>query len=290
MTLTPAKLTANRRNARKSTGPATLRGRAISKLNALKHGWLAKTVVVRSPQFNESPSELKKLHHEFHLDLQPEGPLEAWLVDQIVQAHWRLRRVRSAEAGEIAVSINQQELDGQPMDLALQWQNWSAHGDPVDAMEKSVRGNAILIGWWKKILACVEQDGGVSEAILKIPCYGRPNRLSEKLKVWQQQRSQPPADADPAAYHSGTKEFLLRNIRIDMHFQEWLKERCAKRETSLAAARQSAALLPPPKTLKKILRYETALERQLYRAMNQLERLQRRRLGESIPAPLALNM
>jgi hypothetical protein len=50
------------------------------------------------------------------------------------------------------------------------------------------------------------------------------------------------------------------------------------------------ALLPSPEVLDKILRYEAALERQLYRAMNQLERLQRRRQGENIPAPLTMEI
>ncbi|QTN32265.1 hypothetical protein HZ994_07950 [Akkermansiaceae bacterium] len=40
--------------------------------------------------------------------------------------------------------------------------------------------------------------------------------------------------------------------------------------------------------LDKILRYETKLERQLYRAMAQLERVQRIRNGEAVPAPLAI--
>ena len=38
-TLTPALLAANRRNARKSTGPRTRRGKAWSRLNRLKEGW-----------------------------------------------------------------------------------------------------------------------------------------------------------------------------------------------------------------------------------------------------------
>jgi hypothetical protein len=32
------------------------------------------------------------------------------------------------------------------------------------------------------------------------------------------------------------------------------------------------------------------LDRQKYRAMNQLERVQRRRLGESVPAPLTVEV
>ena len=37
------------------------------------------------------------------------------------------------------------------------------------------------------------------------------------------------------------------------------------------------------------MRYETKLERQIYRAMAQLERLQRMRKGETLPAPMAVN-
>ena len=37
-------------------------------------------------------------------------------------------------------------------------------------------------------------------------------------------------------------------------------------------------------------RYETTIENKLYRALNQLERLQRIRLGDKIPAPAALDV
>jgi hypothetical protein len=46
-TMSPAQITANRLNARKSTGPKTPAGRAVSRLNALKHGILSKEVLVR---------------------------------------------------------------------------------------------------------------------------------------------------------------------------------------------------------------------------------------------------
>ena len=37
--ITPARLAANRRNAQKSTGPRTARGKAQSRLNGLRHGF-----------------------------------------------------------------------------------------------------------------------------------------------------------------------------------------------------------------------------------------------------------
>jgi len=39
----------------------------------------------------------------------------------------------------------------------------------------------------------------------------------------------------------------------------------------------------------KLLRYEAHLDRHLDRAMDQLERLQRRRKGEIVPPPLNIN-
>ena len=43
-TLTPALLASNRRNAKRSTGPRTARGKAWSRLNHLREGW-------RSPEY-----------------------------------------------------------------------------------------------------------------------------------------------------------------------------------------------------------------------------------------------
>ena len=39
-------------------------------------------------------------------------------------------------------------------------------------------------------------------------------------------------------------------------------------------------------SITRILRYQTAINRQLFQAMNQLERLQRLRKGDQAPAPL----
>jgi CRISPR/Cas system-associated endonuclease Cas1 len=81
-------------------------------------------------------------------------------------------------------------------------------------------------------------------------------------------------------------KYLDRKIR-DREFLKGLRE---EREDAEEQAQQAAAVLPSEATLDKILRYEAALERQLYRAMNQLERLQRRRQGENIPAPVTMDI
>ena len=68
------------------------------------------------------------------------------------------------------------------------------------------------------------------------------------------------------------------------------KSLAGKREAAEEEARQAVAVLPSPEVLDKIMRYETTLQRQLYRALAQLERLQRMREGEAVPAPMMMEL
>ena len=43
-------------------------------------------------------------------------------------------------------------------------------------------------------------------------------------------------------------------------------------------------------TIPNVLRYQTTINRQLFQAMNQLERLQRLRKGDNVPDPLNLQV
>jgi len=44
--------------------------------------------------------------------------------------------------------------------------------------------------------------------------------------------------------------------------------------------------IPSTNDLDHLLRYETSIERQFYKAIDQLERIQRRRAGEYVPPPV----
>jgi hypothetical protein len=86
---------ANRRNARESTGPKTPEGKANVSLNALKHGLLSQQTLLP----NEDEASLLQLSERLHSQLQPVGELESLLVERIVAATWRLRRVLAVETG-----------------------------------------------------------------------------------------------------------------------------------------------------------------------------------------------
>ena len=78
---------------------------------------------------------------------------------------------------------------------------------------------------------------------------------------------------EPSALRARQKEQALAYLNKQLAFISWEKSDCEEREEKEEEAHQAAAVLPSPEVLEKIMRYETRLERQMYRAMAQLERL-----------------
>jgi len=86
---TEAQILANRRNARKSTGPRTAEGRAIVSQNAVKHGLLARQAVIST----ENQAEFDLYHEQMLSELAPASAMESMLAERIVSLSWRLKRV-----------------------------------------------------------------------------------------------------------------------------------------------------------------------------------------------------
>jgi len=104
MTVSEKQLQANRENAQKG-GVKTPEGKAIVKYNALKHGLLAKEVVITTGDGGENPEEFNALLQALQTQLKPEGTLEEMLVEKIAVAYWRLRRACKYEAGLIRENL-----------------------------------------------------------------------------------------------------------------------------------------------------------------------------------------
>ena len=289
----PKQIAANRRNAAKSTGPCTSRGRAISRMNAVKHGILSREVLVQSRVHHESAEEFESLHRRFFDDLRPEGALEEMLVDQIVTAHWRLRRALAAESGEISLGIDGGERRRRHSPSpTLQWMQWLAFGDPFQAMSESSIGSSLIVCWLRDLRDAVKREGVITETALHSLAArvgGKPTTLVAELDAFRLSLDsgrtiQGPAPGDTPK--AETLAFLDRRIAEFQH-RKWA---CVEEEESEEEARRSAALLPSAPALDKILRYEIKLERQIHRNLTQLERLQRMRSGESLPAPLTVDL
>ncbi|MGD0500588.1 MAG: hypothetical protein ABSC23_19375 [Bryobacteraceae bacterium] len=102
---------ANRLNAQKSSGPRSVEGKAVSRMNALKTGIDAKSNVIPG----EDPDALEALAAEYHERFRPSAPEQRFLVDSLVASEWMLRRLRKVEAqlwqSEMEEGLRRQRLN-----------------------------------------------------------------------------------------------------------------------------------------------------------------------------------
>ena len=92
---TQAQTSANRENAKKSTGPRTQQGKVISSRNSLVHG-------MTSGKFlppDADPQEFLQLFDQFRARFQPFDEVEDALVERLAAAEFKMRSVRYLDAG-----------------------------------------------------------------------------------------------------------------------------------------------------------------------------------------------
>jgi len=126
------------------------------------------------------------------------------------------------------------------------------------------------------------------EAVQSVRFRGKSYQLTKKLEEWRLKSQLNPEGLSPEALRQQRKEEVLAHLDREIRMLSWAESDCEERERREEEAHQMAAALPGVEVLEKIQRYETKLERQMFRAMAQLERLQRMRQGEAGPAPLAV--
>ncbi|MBO0698266.1 MAG: hypothetical protein J2P46_07735 [Zavarzinella sp.] len=102
---------ANRRNALKSTGPKTVAGKALMRLNAVRHGLRGAPVVVPGL---EAPADWERFRADMVSSLSPVGPLEETLAERAAGLLWRLRRVERFESLSVAADQVALEIPARP--------------------------------------------------------------------------------------------------------------------------------------------------------------------------------
>jgi hypothetical protein len=262
------KIESNRRNARHSTGPRTLEGKDRVSHNALKHGLLSsKEVVIPG---DEDPAEFDALLEELQRDRQPVGKTEEFLVHEIAAGMWRVRRALRCESGETRKAKD----DALHAVVCL-----SGLSDPIAAAENRRLLHARLQIAEESLAELLDSgDLTIEKRALLLATFPDDGELQ---RLWREGEMA----GNVADKCSAAKTILQTKIK---HFNRCLQ--LAEGYRSLdPEAHSAAASLPSREMLERILGYETRIKRQLYRAMNQLERLQRRRCGEMVPAPIDLD-
>ncbi|UCF80431.1 MAG: hypothetical protein JSV08_07940 [Acidobacteriota bacterium] len=112
---TEAQREASRRNGKKSRGPRTAEGKAVSSANAVKHGvlskrpvlprrvegMLAREGVIGHFLAQETSDEFQALLEHLADSLQPRDSFNRLLVEKMALTVWRLRRLQRYERAEV---------------------------------------------------------------------------------------------------------------------------------------------------------------------------------------------
>ncbi len=97
---------ASRANGAKSRGPTTPAGKQKSSRNSLRHGMLARTIVLDG----ESRDRFNQLHNALTSELNPANTIETQLVREMAIAHWRQMRSWNLGTASISMEVNKQPV------------------------------------------------------------------------------------------------------------------------------------------------------------------------------------
>ncbi len=315
------RIQANRRNALRSTGPKTVRGKRTVARNAMKHGLLAQEVVITAGDGEENLEEFRALVERLWEYYEPVGVLEEMLVQRIGTCWWRLARTIRAENGEIRTRLDTLKVDralrnSDKVNLALllsemelglyspensadqkvsSRDRWSAIQGAQTNLREHRSGLIHLRALLKMANSEIASDGYMSEETRKKICYAfcfwdylfafTCLYAGPRTKM-DDQPSEPVVDVQTDEKRANLVKFIDNQLERISKFEDYALER----ENLAVDAEARSFSLPPTGATDKLLRYEAHLDRQLYRAMDQLERLQRQRKGEKVPPPLNINL
>src|SRR5437764_6126102 len=101
-----------RANGAKSQGPTSAETREKSSQNSLRHGFTSRHSLLLEC---ESPDELQEMQDEYAAMHHPATPAEQDLVDEMIAARWRIRRIRAVEVVMIDIEMtrNKPEVEKQ---------------------------------------------------------------------------------------------------------------------------------------------------------------------------------
>jgi hypothetical protein len=255
------KIEANRRNAQRSTGPRTAKGKNVVKRNALKHGLLSKEVVILAGDGKESRAEYCELHAQLREAFAPVGIVEELEVERIAVGYWPYRRLLRHETGQIRRRVDTarwrfEAKRAADVDMNV---NEAAHG----ALRETGPGIEHLLDVLGYVRQDIHDEGGLSS-----------ETRAWLLKNFDWDDHDLGDDVEKPGDH---KQHLLERIAEEEKILKAHSVAVMKKEALEDAARVASLALPPAEVSDTILRYGAAIRREITEAITQLERLQRSR-------------
>ncbi len=282
------------------TGPRTRRGKRKSPYNATKHAMFFLGLLD-----SESRDEYCELVNGLVESLQAVGDAEEKLAEKLAFHLLRYRRLLRAERAEINIWSEPKETEsgvstaasvmlGSGLGLVFT----AKHMKDTEALTVAVRQFKSLreriedkgLNWDRdqdalkllfgtedkpRIVQAPEQAKGVKVEIDSQPA----GPIAEMYRKLTQNRKEKSQGGSSKVYSDGAKKWVIDSLTSQIEEFEPMLKRWLNRKEKQRELGTIAALVPHQQIGDRLQRYEAALERNFDRTLNQIERLQRMRLG-----------
>lgn len=294
-----------------SGGPRTPQGKERSRRNAQKHGVFSKVVLL----VDESKSDFDSMLNGLREDYRPDGSIEEILVEKLATLVWRQRRALIAEAAEIRKSREFLDWDKHRQEIAKA--DEQARKEVIESVERLGDSefeitrnvglvwqidNAVILDRCLELLrSALERvkSGGLFTETREIDpifesVYGSSelrhlsDTLYKEFLAWRSAGIAWHAEGNIFPEREITK--MARKIEAEIKRLEQYKAKLSAFEAKRIEIEALRQAVPDSPGLERLMRYETSLERQFDRTLNQLERIQRMRKGQNIPPPIKLDV
>ena len=254
-------------------------------------GLLTDAALVYEGDAKECPDRLAEVLEDLRRDLRPKGSVENMLVETIATCVWRKRRALIAESGMVG---------RQQAGMMLNYFRKILRG-PVATAPPGVR---LTADDFEQVSAWIDEPVRLLDNLeLEVDVYGhlRKDTVDFVQRFWWE--SAPGHDSlgwylnllndaatnkDPEKYFPFTPDEAVQMMRDAFQSERErlarLKDLLREEERVARDAQTAAVAIPNHEEIRSLAAYEASLDRQMYSALAQLERLQRARLGEAVYA------
>lgn len=251
-TCSTKRLTANRENARTSTGPRTKRGKSKSSQNARKYSPTARLLLVRGKDTPDDPAEFAAMLAELESAYEPASAIARALVESVAASLWRRRRAMRFEAASLERQHDRARL---AREAAIK---------KIEALEIQKREHEADL-----------KEAATNRERLQSPpatedAHGRAEREAAIRRTIDQ------CAIDPFDPEETSNMLMTLTIKMAQREMELLKIKHSLKEAVQDrddAEREIEALLPPRDELGQLVRYENMINRQFHRALSELRRI-----------------
>ena len=249
-----AKIKANRQNAKRSTGPISIQGKLKVSQNAITHGIFAASPLLP----NENAEEFKNLCQGI-ADVYPAvDAIAAGLVERIILAIWRQKRLRLAEAAKLQISMTPEIMAEEISDALRLPYHKRLNAENISEDQEHA------YDYWTKVLVEFES----------INIQATPKNLAQVSiqapKIFSQLKKDALASVINYDIFMKSPDKIIASMESTKKYAEDFVANNKIKHTAYNIAEQMklAKLIPDSKSVDFLSKYQVQLDTDLYRAID----------------------